>query len=380
MHCCCDTSGHGLKQTLEHALQIVTVSREGCTDYFITGRLGKGESAQALYQGLAEQVRKLCATMVCLEVFGRPGDEEAAAREAFSDAAFPILWLEEGCENAEPLCGVQAWAVTGPQVEPLFAGGRCIGSLFEVNGVQYCRLGGLVPADVSGSRSEQTRSVFESMERALAEAGMGFANVLRTWFYNFKMLDWYDDFNVVRTAYFKEHGVFDGLVPASTGIGGRNAAGAALTAGLVAAKAKQGAMSAIAVPSPLQCSALNYGSSFSRAVEFASNGVRRLYISGTASIEPGGRSVHIGDVEKQIELTMDVARAILTSRGMDWCDVSRAITYFKHYADAPAFTRYCAARGVEGLPMLYTNNDICRDDLLFEIELDAVSTTELNSN
>lgn len=208
------------------------------------------------------------------------------------------------------------------------------------------------------------------MQEGLRAAGMDFSHVIRTWFYNYEMLQWYDEFNKVRTAFFHEHKVFDGLVPASTGIGGRNAAGAALTAGLVAVRTPGVAPKAIA--SPLQCPALDYGSSFSRAVELKTPGYRRLMISGTASIAPEGHSVHIGDIDKQVQLTCDVAGAILQSRGMSWQDLSRAIAYFKYGKDAEAFTRFCAAQHLPSMPFLYTANDICRDDLLFEIELDAI--------
>jgi enamine deaminase RidA (YjgF/YER057c/UK114 family) len=187
------------------------------------------------------------------------------------------------------------------------------------------------------------------------------------------MTQWYGGFNHVRTAFLKEHGVFDGLVPASTGIGGRNISGAALTAALFAVKAGRGAATAMAIPSPLQCPALDYGSSFSRAVELETGGLRRLFVSGAASIGIDGRSVHIGRVDAQVALTMDVVRAILDSRKMDWGKVTRAIAYFKHNKDAPAFDRYCTLQGIRDMPVLLANNDICRDDLLFEIEVDAVA-------
>ncbi len=358
---------------LKRGVQVATVTRQGCVDYYITGVPREGTPVGALFSDAAALIRELGASIVSFEVFGLPGSDHAALREAFGDGAWPVLWVEEGCGRDNPLCGIQIWAVAGPTVRPVLVEGRCAGTEFEADGVRYCRLGGILPADITQSRADQTEAVFAQMERALESVGMDFSHVWRTWFYNYHMLEWYGEFNVVRTAYFKAHRVFDGLVPASTGIGGRNAAGAALTAGLIAAKAVTAPLAPEAIPSPLQCPALNYGSSFSRAVEVETGGVRRLFISGTASIEPGGLSVHIGDVDAQVDLTMDVAGAILESRGMGWHNVSRAIAYFKIGEDKPAFDRCCAARGINGFPVLYTNNDICRDDLLFEIEVDAVS-------
>jgi enamine deaminase RidA (YjgF/YER057c/UK114 family) len=128
-----------------------------------------------------------------------------------------------------------------------------------------------------------------------------------------------------------------------------------------------------AVQSPKQSDALEYGSSFSRAAEIAMPDHRRLLVSGTASIDSEGNSVNIGDVEAQVAFTMQVVGAILQSRGMDFSDVTRAIAYFKHAEDAPVFDKYCIDSKLLQLPLISAQGDICRDDLLFEIEVDAIA-------
>jgi enamine deaminase RidA (YjgF/YER057c/UK114 family) len=210
------------------------------------------------------------------------------------------------------------------------------------------------------------------MESALGLVGMDFSNVFRTWFYLDDILEWYDQFNAVRNQFFKEHSVYDGLVPASTGVGGSNSSGTAVVADLLAIQPKLPTVRLQAVPSPLQCPALQYGSSFSRAVQLELPKQRRLYVSGTASIAPDGQTCHVGDVRRQVGLTMDVVAAILNSRQLGWEDVTRVIGYFKHTEDAPEFNRYCRERRLPEMPVIIAKNDICRDDLLFEIEADAV--------
>ena len=49
------------------------------------------------------------------------------------------------------------------------------------------------------------------------------------------LLEWYDEFNDVRTQFFTERGTFDKMVPASTGIGAGSAAGEAMVSALLAA-------------------------------------------------------------------------------------------------------------------------------------------------
>ncbi|MHC4725681.1 MAG: RidA family protein [Planctomycetota bacterium] len=100
-----------------------------------------------------------------------------------------------------------------------------------------------------------------------------------------------------------------------------------------------------------------------------------MYISGTASIDPDGATVHVGEPQEQVVLTMKVVHPILESRDMGWVDVTRALAHFKHAEDAPIFGKFCKLNNVPTLPVVIAENDICRDELLFEIELDAIKTT-----
>jgi len=129
-----------------------------------------------------------------------------------------------------------------------------------------------------------------------------------------------------------------------------------------------------AIPSPKQCPAPAYGSAFSRAVEIHSPGFRQVLISGTASIEPGGATAHVGDVQAQIDLTMEVVESILESRGMSLADTSRATAYFRSGSDAPRFIEWMERHEIRNLPVVHACCDICRDDLLFELELDAIQS------
>ena len=202
---------------------------------------------------------------------------------------------------------------------------------------------------------------------------MTMKDVARTWFFLDEILSWYGDFNRVRNDFFARSELRPVSVPASTGVSGVNPAGAALTAAAWAARAHDASTKVVEiVPSPCQCPAPAYGSAFSRAVELHLAGYRQLLVSGTASIEPGGHTAHVGDVRAQIELTMQVVEAILEARRMSFADVSRATAYFKFATDAPVFDDWLARHGVRTMPVVRTCCDICRDDLLFELELDAI--------
>jgi hypothetical protein len=75
-----------------------------------------------------------------------------------------------------------------------------------------------------------------------------------------------------------------------------------------------------------------------------------------------------------VALTMQVVHAILESRGMGWADVTRGLAYFKHAEDAPLFEKHRVNNRIPLFPGVIAENCICRDDLLFEIEVDAIRT------
>ncbi len=283
-----------------------------------------------------------------------------------------IAWLQGDACRDGGFSSMQCFAVSGVDPVPVKVHGRLIGFVYEDEHARYCRLGGVSPENISLPRSGQTREVFEIMGEGLLQHGFRFTDTVRTWLYLDRLLDWYGEFNTVRTAYFEENGVFSKMVPSSTGIGAANQYGAALVCDLLAVQPKTSEVKISSVESPMQGSALNYRSSFSRAVEMEFPTHRSLLISGTASIDRDGKSVHVEDCGKQIGLTMQVVKSLLNSRDMGWHDLFRGIAYFKNMSDLPIFDKYCKDHDIPKFPLALAHTDICRGDLLFEIEIDAV--------
>jgi enamine deaminase RidA (YjgF/YER057c/UK114 family) len=240
---------------------------------------------------------------------------------------------------------------------------------------RYALLKGVLPADRAASPYEQALSAFSELERELADAGFAFSDVVRTWIYADRILTWYDDFNKARNEFFTARGVYDRYVPASTGIGWTNGLGARLVLGAFAVRPKSpGSVVFEALPSPMQCPALEYGSSFSRAAEVRTPGWTRVLVSGTASIEPNSHDVaHVGDIDAQIACTMAAVEAIYRSRGLSFRDVSGALVYLKEERYRDNWQRWLASR--PDYPLAHSRAivaDVCRDEWLFEIESDAV--------
>ena len=119
-------------------------------------------------------------------------------------------------------------------------------------------------------------------------------------------------------------------------------------------------------------------SSFSRGMRIDLNGVTVLLISGTASIDEHGRSIHIGDFRGQLRRTFRNIAALLESEGATWKDIVRTTCYLRDIErDYQAFneerTAFYAEQGLGPLPASTGIQAIlCRPELLIEIEAIAM--------
>jgi len=141
--------------------------------------------------------------------------------------------------------------------------------------------------------------------------------------------------------------------------------------------AQQVAKRAICAPQALN-EAGEYGSSFSRGLRIDLNGLTILLISGTASIDEQGRSVHIGDFRAQCQRTYQNITALLEAEGATWKDIVRTSCYLRDIErDYAAFneerTAFFRQQGLEPAPASTGIQAIlCRPELLIEIEAIAM--------
>jgi enamine deaminase RidA (YjgF/YER057c/UK114 family) len=137
---------------------------------------------------------------------------------------------------------------------------------------------------------------------------------------------------------------------------------------------------AISAPQALN-EAPAYGSAFSRGLRLDIKGVTILLISGTASVDEEGRTVHVGDFGAQAWRTYQNITALLEAEGATWKDVVRTTCYLRDIErDYAEFNRIRAQFFQEqGLAPLPASTGIqailCRPDLLIEIEAMAIFET-----
>jgi enamine deaminase RidA (YjgF/YER057c/UK114 family) len=121
-----------------------------------------------------------------------------------------------------------------------------------------------------------------------------------------------------------------------------------------------------------QNEATEYGSSFARAMEVELGDARYVFASGTAAIDDRGRTLHVGDFEAQARYTLEAVAALLEGAGGRLADIGQATAFLKRPADAKAFEHVVERSSLGGVPLVTAVADICRPDLLFEIDATAV--------
>ncbi len=124
--------------------------------------------------------------------------------------------------------------------------------------------------------------------------------------------------------------------------------------------------------------ACDYGSSFSRGLRIEAGNVVILLISGTASIDENGDTVHAGDFRGQCARTYRNITGLLEAEGASWKDVVRTTCYLRDIdRDYAAFnderTKFFRSQALDPLPASTGIQAIlCRPDLLVEIEAIAL--------
>lgn len=246
---------------------------------------------------------------------------------------------------------------------------------------------GTVHANDNSSCKLNAEKVFDELVETFEEAQFPLNSIVRQWNYLEDILGFDDDeqryqeFNNVRSAAYGS--VFEPKgYPAATGIGMSHGG---VIVEFVAAKSKD--VLTLPVDNPEQISAHQYSDKvlvgeecilkttpkFERARYFRYRDKKMIFISGTASII-GELTVGVGDAAKQTEVTIQNMQRLYSNEVLaalpDEANnpkFGHARVYVKNRKDYAAIRK--VVKQVFGdLPVVYILADICRDDLLVEIE------------
>lgn len=304
------------------------------------------------YRELAAQQSGLAERLLGAVAYG--AQPPARAPMPVPWIAMPVLAGEAFCElwlSDEPVVRADAHGVSGAYNEHSLFG--CLQMPEEDT--------------LEGTAESAYRRLFDFADE------LAFPHLLRIWNYfpgiN-KAADGterYRRFNVGRREAFAAKGrVIGQKTPAACALGCR---GGPLTVFFIAGRA-----AGRPIENPRQVSAYRYpprygptSPAFSRAMLAESPHERALFISGTASIV-GHETLHAGDVAAQIEETIANLRAVLEAAGPGVRNAKLWLkAYIRHPEHAPQ-VQTALARAFSGADIVYLQADICRSDLLVEVE------------
>ena len=332
----------------------------------------EGESIPGFCIRLSTHLNSKNYNIIKVTCFGSITYRETFEKELKSHASgrFPITWIEgENCTDAF-MNGIQVWALES-EVKYLETDFDALASFFEDENARYLYMGQIFSDPAKHAGIGYTK-LLKDVDRFLGKHGFTFKDIVRTWYYLDNILIWYDEFNQLRSDYFQKSSVFENLIPASTAVSGRNQKGSSVTMELFAVLPKNNSISIEKLSSPLQNEANDYGSAFSRAVKVNSNGSQWTSISGTASILQSGETVYEGDSVKQIQFSFSVIEELLKREGYGFNDIVRSTAYLKNTSIYPVLQSFFKQFPEYQIPLIITENTVCRDNLLFEIEMDLL--------
>ena len=353
---------------------IRVINRTGYQEIHIQLIPEPGETHEVFAEAIADILSTSHANIIRATFFGSLSEFDKTLwhiENTLSGIDFPYSWIEgDNCSDSL-INGVYIFAVAGIDITRLYKDGRIVGSRFQTEAADFCCLGGLY-SEPGLPAKQQAESMFCAAKRILEKAGFSYGNTVRTWFYLDGILDWYDDFNSVRTSFFLQNDIFNKLVAGSTGIGGKNPEGSRVCLELTAIKPRSDHYIIEKVESPLQCSAEDYGSAFSRAIRYSDNEYSSMTISGTASIDYEGQTLHEKDLRKQVERSFNIVMAIVESQDFSFSDIVRGYAYCRDKTFNETFREFTKNCMPDNFAFICAENDICRENLMFEIELDVI--------
>lgn len=250
--------------------------------------------------------------------------------------------------------------------------------------------GGVCGKETAAPVRTQAEEAMACMEVVLQAEGFAVGDIVRQWNYLERITEFdgdcqrYQAFNEVRSRFYAS-AVWFGGYPAATGIGMRRGG---VVIDFIAVKAKSEGCRLIPLNNVWQVAAHAYSRQvlqgrlsddreqvtpkFERAKVWDTGTDGIVYISGTAAIR-GEQSLSGADVLQQTKITLEnigflISESNLRTKGMTGHgEVEMLRVYLKHPEDRDVVSGY-VSRHFPGIPVLYVSADICRQELLVEVE------------
>jgi chorismate lyase / 3-hydroxybenzoate synthase len=288
---------------------------------------------------------------------------------------YPVLTMH--MVNTEKEGAAEVWTTSRPTES-----GTHNGISYAHDG-EYIFAAGHIPA--SAFYTEVTREAYA--DALYVMRSLGYPKIVRMWNYihrinedNVENLEIYKDFVRGRAEAFEQYRVQKAELPAATVIG---SLGGGIAFYFMASRSGV----RVNIENPRQVAAYEYprqygpkSPGFARATYLAPTGggeeSAQIYISGTASIL-GHETMYEGDAGKQCQLALENIQYLVSASnlstygiraGYELADLRNIKVYVKHREDMETVRSLCAEAFSPDAAIMYLNLDMCRADLLMELE------------
>ncbi len=230
--------------------------------------------------------------------------------------------------------------------------GRKIGTIFETENERQLYLCGFQD--------------YESVDEVLKSQNFSPQDLFRHWNFIEDINHNYEGFNQLRDAYFQKHKITD--FPAATGIEA-DLEGQKLSLNFEGIQSNEVEIKDL--KSDLQPDASSYGPKFSRGKVLTFSQFKKVYISGTSSVDWDGKSIFQDDPERNVDYVLDCVGHLLQKEGTDFNDIVFSIVYCKNEKYFDIFLQIYKSKNWR-FPFIPLCVNICREDLFFEMECVAI--------
>ena len=263
------------------------------------------------------------------------------------------------------------------------------------NGIAWVHCAQVVPQSPADGVYDGAANAFNQINRLFGSVNVRFDQVIRTWLYLGGIVaddgptQRYKELNRARTDFFRDIPFLAGRIPegykgpvfpASTGIG---TDGRGIMMSAIALATDRDDILAVPLENPRQTAAYDYAThyspkspKFSRAMALSCGTYATIFISGTASIT-NSETRHLGDAALQTDETLENIAALISEEnlaqhglpglGTSLDSLGIVRVYIKRQEDYAKVRAVCEKRLGE-MPTIYAVADVCRPELLVEIE------------
>jgi len=264
------------------------------------------------------------------------------------------------------------------------------------NNIAWVHCAHVLPETDAPGVYDRTISAYRRMQSLLAGVNVRLDQVIRTWLYLGGIVEGpgdeqrYKELNRARADFYQDITFLADRIPpgqeppvvypASTGIGADDRE---IRLSCIALVTDRQDIVAMPLENPRQVSAFDYSRrygpqspKFARAMALSCGPYASIFISGTASIT-SSETRHVGDAGRQTGETLDNIQALVSEEnlarhgmpglGTTLDNLALVRVYIKRQDDYQEVRKVCEAR-LGDLPIIYAVADVCRPELLVEIE------------